>query len=310
MSAPSFALRKAFERLLGREALAYLLHLRPLEWPIMTAHLLLGTLWALGGKAFAPGAWPWTLLGWLAFVVLLNGGTLAINSAFDEDEGDIGYLKAPPKPPRHLLAFSVLLLVGSLGAAAIFFRIAPRGSLFFWTVLACVVMSVLYSVPPVRLKARAGWDLLINCLGFGFFTPLAGWAMSGKAVTPPVLAACGGFGLLFATLYPMTQIYQVAEDSARGDRTLVIRLGVGRSLDMALAALVLAHAAFAWAVRAHGTNPFWLGASLGGWLLVLVPWRLSWARWTDARHEAGMYRGLAAWAVTDLSLLALLWPGG
>lgn len=310
MSDPRFRLRAAFERLLGKEVLAYVLHLRPLEWPIMTAHLLLGSLWAMGFRAFGPGVWRWTLLGWFAFVALLNGGTLAINSAFDEDEGDIGYLKAPPRPPRRLLAFSVLLLAGSLGAAALFFRIAPRGGLFFWTVLACVAMSVLYSVPPVRLKARAGWDLLINCLGFGFFTPLAGWAMSGRPVPPPVLAACGGFGLLFATLYPMTQIYQVSEDRARGDRTLVIRMGVARSLDMALAALVLAHAAFTWAARAKGANPLWLGGSLAAWLLVLLPWRLGWDRWTDARHEAGMYRGLMAWAVTDLTLLGLLWPRG
>ncbi len=308
MSAPRFPLRATFEKLLGREALAYLLHLRPMEWPIMTAHLLLGALWASGLGAFAPGAWPWTLLGWFAFVALLNGGTLAINSAFDEDDGDIGYLKAPPKPPRHLLGFSLLLLAASLAAAAPFLRVRPAGSLFFWSVLACVAMSVAYSVPPLRLKARAGWDLLINCLGFGFFTPLAGWALSGKPVLAPVLWACAGFGLLFATLYPMTQIYQVAEDTARGDRTLVIRLGVGRSLDMALAALALAHGAFVWAARAHGANPLWLGVSLAGWLLVLVPWRLAWARWTDAQHEAGMYRGLAAWAVTDLSLLLLLWP--
>jgi 1,4-dihydroxy-2-naphthoate octaprenyltransferase len=310
MAGPSFKARKAFEAVLGPEAMAYLLHLRPLEWPIMTAHLLLGTLWALGPKAFAPGLWPWTLLGWFAFVVLLNGGTLAINSAFDEDEGDIGYLKAPPKPPKHLLAFSALLLAASLAAALPFFRIRPAGGLFFWTVLACVAMSVLYSVPPVRLKARAGWDLLINCLGFGLLTPLAGWALSGRPVPAAVGWASGGFGILFATLYPMTQIYQVAEDTARGDRTLVIRMGVPRSLDMALVALFAAHGVFAWAVRLHGGQSLWLVGSLAVWLLVLVPWRLAWGRWTDAQHEAGMYRGLLAWAVTDLSLLALLWPKG
>ena len=44
------------------------------------------------------------------WVVCLNGGTLAINSVFDKDEGDIGYLVAPPAIPKHLLAFSVALL--------------------------------------------------------------------------------------------------------------------------------------------------------------------------------------------------------
>lgn len=88
-------LRTAFARLLGEETLAYILHLRPLEWPIMTAHFLLGTFLAAGLDV----PWQAGLLGWFAFVALLNGGTLAINSAFDNDEGDIGYLKQPPKPP-------------------------------------------------------------------------------------------------------------------------------------------------------------------------------------------------------------------
>jgi chlorophyll synthase len=194
------------------------------------------------------------------------------------------------------------------------------------------MMSVLYSVPPIRLKARAGWDLVINCLGFGFFTPMAGWAITGKPLTAPVVDACVGFGFLFAALYPMTQIYQVAEDSARGDQTLVIRMGVGRSLTCAIGAALVAHLWFLQSVlKDHhtpievfvmtaqgvcvqgtfpkgGPSPAFLAFSLLAWLAVLVPWRLRWSRWTDGQHEAGMYRGLLAWGVTDLSLLILLWP--
>lgn len=297
MARPRFLLRGFSERLVGQRALAYLLHLRPLEWPIMTAHFLLGTLlaagWALPGRA--------TLLGWFVFVALLNGGTLAINSAFDQDEGDIGYLKSPPKPPEHLLAFSSVLLIASAALG----WLLPRP--FFWINLACVAMSILYSVPPVRLKARAGWDLLINCVGFGLFTPLAGWALTGRPFSPAIVAAAMGFAFLFATLYPMTQIYQVAEDSRRGDRTLVIRVGVGNSLALALGAMVLAHLWFAWGTILLKRSPLPLALSLSAWLLVLLPWMARWRRWTDAQHEAGMYRGLVAWAVTDLSILALLW---
>lgn len=293
-----FPLRAFFERRFGSELLAYLLHLRPLEWPIMTAHFLLGTLlaagWALPGKA--------TLLGWLVFVALLNGGTLAINSAFDQDEGDIGYLKAPPKPPRHLLSVSATMLVASAGLG--FLLPLP----FALLNLACVVMSVLYSAPPARLKARAGWDLVINCLGFGLLTPLAGWALTSRPFTPAILLAGTGFALLFATLYPMTQIYQVAEDRQRGDQTLVIRLGVAPSLGLALVTALGAHGLFAWALLAQGRSPLFLALSLLAWLAVLVPWLARWRHWTDRQHEAGMYRGLVAWAVTDLSLLALMWP--
>lgn len=294
----AFPVRAFFQRLIGPKAMPYLLHLRPLEWPIMTAHFLLGTLLASG---WALRARP-TLLGWFVFVALLNGGTLAINSAFDQDEGDIGYLKAPPKPPEHLLAFSSMLLIASTALG--FLLPLP----FALLNLACVVMSVLYSVPPVRLKARAGWDLLINCAGFGLFTPLAGWALTGRSFSRAVLLVSLGFAFLFATLYPMTQIYQVAEDSRRGDRTLVIRVGVGQSLALALVTALGAHLLFVAGVLAQGRNPLPLAISLLFWLILLLSWMARWRRWTDRQHEAGMYWGLGAWAVTDLSLLVLLWP--
>ncbi len=294
----SFRLRGFFERLLGPKLLPYLLHLRPLEWPIMSAHFLLGTLVAAGwGLRARP-----TLLGWLVFVALMNGGTLAINSAFDQDEGDIGYLKAPPKPPEHLLAVSTLMLA----ASTVLGFLLPLP--FALINLACVVMSVLYSVPPPRLKARAGWDLLINCLGFGLLTPLAGWALTGRPFSGAILLASLGFAFLFATLYPMTQIYQVEEDGRRGDRTLVIRVGVGRSLVLALVAALLAHGCFAFGVQATGRPAWPMACSLLAWLAILLPWLRRWRTMTEEQHEAGMYWGLGAWAVTDLSILALLWP--
>ena len=306
----TFWVRRAFETVVGKEVLAYLLHVRPLEWPIMTAHLLLGTFLAKG--------WPppkGTFTAWLVFVVLLNGGTLALNSAFDQDEGDIGFLHQPPKPPKYLAHFGFILLAASLFFSSHFLRAKPGGKYFFEIVLTCVLMSVLYSVPPIRLKARAGWDLLINCLGFGFFTPMAGWCATGRGLEPVLVDFCIGFFFLFAALYPLTQIYQVDEDSRRGDQTLVIRMGVARSLTYALGASLVAHLWFLQAILKHhrqlpqgGPSPALILISLIAWLGVLLPWRLRWKSWTPAQAEAGMYRGLLAWAITDVSLLILLWP--
>ena len=298
MSSRTFPVRSAFEKVLGAELLAYFLHLRPLEWPIMTAHFLLGTLLAVG----LHGHLKATLLGWVIFVALLNGGTLAINSAFDNDEGDIGYLRQPPKPPRYLLHVSAVMLALSLGLG---FLLPP---VFAWSNAACVVMAVLYSVPPVRLKARAGWDLAINCVGFGLLTPLAGWGLTGLAVPHGIRSVVIGFAFLFGALYPPTQIYQIDEDRARGDRTLVIVLGEAVSLGFATGLALVAHLWFAWGAVQSGRNPLPLLLSLAAWLGVLLPWWARWRHWTPAQHEAGMYRGLAAWAITDLSILALLWP--
>ena len=293
-----FVLRRASERLLGPVATAYLLHLRPMEWPIMTAHFLLGALLAVGLRLPPGPAW----MGWFVYVALLNGGTLALNSAFDQDEGDIGYLRQPPRPPRHLALVSSLMLAAALGLG---FLLPP---LFAWSNAACVLMAVLYSVPPVRLKARAGWDLVINCLGFGLLTPLAGWGLTGLALPRWMACAAIGFGFLFGALYPPTQIYQTAEDRARGDRTLVIVLGEGAALGFASGLALVAHLWFAWGALLGGRSPLPLLISLVAWMAVLLPWWAGWRRWSQARHQAGMYRALAAWAITDISLLALLWP--
>ena len=48
MTDPRFPVRQFFEGLVGSRLMPYLLHLRPLEWPIMTAHFLLGSLMAMG----------------------------------------------------------------------------------------------------------------------------------------------------------------------------------------------------------------------------------------------------------------------
>jgi len=290
--------RTALERVAGPRLTPYILHLRPMEWPIMTAHFLLGTFLATGFHS----PWKPALLGWFVFVALLNGGTLAINSAFDQDEGDIGYLRQPPKPPRHLLHVSAAMLALSLGLG---FLLPP---VFAWSNAACVVMSVLYSVPPIRLKARAGWDALINCVGFGALTPLAGWGLTGLPVAPGMRSLAVGFGFLFAALYPPTQLYQIDEDRGRGDRTLAIVLGESASLGLASGAALVAHLWFAWGALQMGRGPLPLLVSLTAWLGVLLPWWARWRSWTPDQHQAGMYRCLAAWAITDVSVLILLWP--
>jgi 4-hydroxybenzoate polyprenyltransferase len=294
--------RRAGYRLLGR-GFDYLLHLRPAEWPIMAAHTALGYLLAVGvrgaaaGERIGPAA-----LGLLLWVVCLNGGTLAINSAFDRDEGDIAYLRNPPPPPRGLFAFGFGLMVLGLAAAAV---LLPRAYAAAYAV--CLAMSVLYSVPPVRLKAVAGADWLINMWGFGSFTPFAGWAATGLAVYPAGRWVLLAFCPLFAALYPLTQLYQLEEDERRGDSTLARILGVDRSLAAARAAACAAFALFAaGALRAGWRWPAdwlrWAGLAIAAlaWALVLVPWSRRAHRMTPDEHQQGMHRALAAWALTDL----------
>lgn len=287
-------------RLVGRR-LDYLLHLRPAEWPILAAHTALGYLLAVGiGGAAGEHLGP-ALLGLLLWVVCLNGGTLALNSAFDRDEGDIAYLRNPPPPPRRLALFSVgLMAVGQLAALAL-------PPLFGRLYALCFALSVLYSVPPWRLKAVAGADWLINMAGFGTLTPLAGWATTGRPLDGLTAIVLLGFCPLFAALYPLTQLYQLEEDARRGDRTLALMLGARRSLNVALAAAAAAFLLFAWAAIRSQWPAGWrwwvLLVALVAWAAVLVPWRVQGERLRPGEHQRRMYLALGAWAVTDLAVL-------
>jgi 4-hydroxybenzoate polyprenyltransferase len=297
--------RRVGYRVLGR-GFDYLLHLRPAEWPIMAAHTALGYVLAVGlpgafrGERLAPA-----LLGLVVWVVLLNGGTLAINSAFDRDEGDIGYLRSPPPAPRYLGGFALLLMA----AGQVIALRLPAG--YAWAYAVCFVLSLLYSVPPVRLKAVAGMDWLINMWGFGTLTPYAGYAATGRALAPAHALVLLAFCPLFASLYPLTQLYQFEEDRLRGDRTLGLILGMRRSLQLALLAAVIAFAIFAAAGVAAGWGAGgadlarWAGLALAGaaWAAVLIPWLRRHAGLTPAQHQAGMYAALRAWALTDLVVI-------
>jgi 4-hydroxybenzoate polyprenyltransferase len=285
----------------------YLLHTRPVEWPIVAAHTAVGCLLAVGlpsvvrGEGLAPALWGIGL-----WVICLNGGTLALNSAYDRDEADIAYLRQPPRPPSHLAGFGFsLMVVGAAGSLLL-----PNG--YRAAYACCLVMSVLYSVPPVRLKAVPGADWIINMIGFGTLTPYAGWAATGIPVGLAGRLILLGFCFLFAALYPLTQIYQFEEDARRGDRTLARTLGTRRSLLIAIGSALTAFALFTGAGLDAGWSPaeWWRWTSLGlaalAWGLVLVPWIRDWRRMQPSQHQRGMYRALVAWALTDLAIV-LAW---
>lgn len=292
--------RRIGYRLLPGEGFSYILHMRPREWPIMVAHTTVGFLLATGWNTAAIREnWGVAVAGIALWVLALNGGTLAINSAFDNDDGDIGYLDAPPKPPRHLAAFSI----GLMAAGQLLALFLPP--LFAIAYAVCFVMSILYSVPPFRWKAVAGADWIINMWGFGTFTPLAGWALTGRSLEPWAILVLLAFCPLFAAFYPLTQLYQFEEDQRRGDRTLALVLGMRRSLIVSNGCAVLAFVLFGAAYAFAPVPRAWpaLAVAAAAWFMVLVPWLRRHPTMSPEEHQRGMYAALRAWAVTDIAVL-------
>src|SRR5579872_50124 len=189
---------------------------------------------------FLSGARPgWRLLpAFVAFHFFLYTGITAFNSYYDRDEGPIGGLEHPPPVRESLLPLSLLLQVLGLGLAAL------SGALFVAIYLVFVVLGVLYSHPRTRWKAHPALSTVVVCGGQGGLGFLAGWvAARGEAASAVSLAgALGGLSAALTTfgMYPLTQVYQIDEDSRRGDRTLCVLLGPQSGLRVSQAAFALA----------------------------------------------------------------------
>ena len=298
-------MRQLLTRILPASWLPYVLHLRLPGAPSVIAQMSVGFLLA-SGFHFTIGTLSRWVLAALAWGILGSGGTLAINSAFDKDEGDIAFLHDPPPPPRRLGLFALVVMTAGL-VIALFIS-----THFAVAYLLCFVTSILYSAPPFRIKSRPGMDILINAIGYGGLTVYAGWAAMDMPLGPPILNVAAAFSCLFAAWYPLTQFYQMEEDRQRGDRTLTLIIGKRNGLIVATVATL---AGFAF-LGAQVVLRYWDWRSIGvafaflTWSAVIGHW---WFHWRDADilyERTGMYRLVAAFAVTQIGVVVAMAPVG
>jgi 4-hydroxybenzoate polyprenyltransferase len=207
---------------------------------------------------------PWVLLAWL----LLQAGTMWLNAALDRDSGEILMGRAIPVPKSTPL-WGYLALALAVGCAFV-------GNFISGCACAvCAILAILYSHPATVWKGHPILGPVVNGLGYGLLSTLAGWALVGFGATSRTIAVwlCGGLGVLGC--YFAVQAFQVDEDRARGYRTLVVTHGPATVLLVARICIGL--------------------GELGGVVLAVIGWlpRLSlaalvFAVWVD--------RWLAAWA--------------
>ncbi|MDR6942136.1 UbiA family prenyltransferase [Mucilaginibacter pocheonensis] len=146
------------------------------------------------------------------------------NSYFDRDEDSIALLAKPPEVDISLYYFSILL---EAVAFLLGFFISWE---FAFEVLLYGIMSKLYSHPATRLKKYPVISFLVvfffqgAFIYFTTYTALSGSSLFDHWDTGFVVAGAICSCLIGAS-YPLTQVYQHAEDSRRGDITLSLLLG-------------------------------------------------------------------------------------
>ncbi len=200
------------------EVLVFLVHLR-----LHYQFFILSGPYLLGG-VFGKGVSLSFLLHFFTVHILLFGGVTAYNSYWDKDEGPIGGLKHPPRMTPWMLPASWAMQVGGALLAL------TQGALFAACYGAAMLLFWLYSSPLMRFKGKPFPSLFAIGIGTGFFPLIMGYlAATGEKNIPhltlPILAGLGAT-LLLVSLYPLSQVYQINEDTQRGDATFASRYGL------------------------------------------------------------------------------------
>ncbi len=202
------------------------------------------------------------------------------NSYYDKDEGPIGGLEAPPKVTPALL--HLVWLFDALAVAGAALLSGPFAGL----VVVYLLISKAYSYEGIRLKKYPLLSTAVVVVFQGAFTFLM--TQVGAGASPAQLFEKTNLLLaLVSTLflcgsYPLTQIYQHAEDGRRGDRTLSLRLGVRgtfvfAAVGLLAGALVLAGAYW---LRGEPRNMLIFLAATGPVVALFGRW--AWLAWHDA----------------------------
>ncbi|WP_241995378.1 UbiA family prenyltransferase [Kribbella sp. VKM Ac-2568] len=208
---------------------------RPAFWVVSVVPYYVGILLATHRLVPTVEDWPRLIVGAVVMGPLLWLAVLAINDAYDLP----GDLLNPRKTTSPLLDGRVSLaaakriaLIAGIASIAVGLIV---GVVFTLGVVLALLLGWAYSVPPVRLKTRAGFDVAVNSLALGTFGPLAGWA----AVSPdlsdfPWLMALQGT-LAAIGLYLPTTLADLEADRAAGYRTIAVRLGASTTYRLGFA---------------------------------------------------------------------------
>lgn len=205
---------------------------------------------------------PWSLgllvpplLGSL-MAAMLNAASNGLNQIYDLEIDRVNKPKRPlPSGRMSLNEAWMFTIVTYVMALVLAWLVMPNGRHeCFWIVAVALVITYVYSAPPLRTKRLGIWANLTIAIPRGVLLKVAGWS-SVKTVfglEPWYIGAIFGLFLLGAST---TKDFADMEGDARGGcRTLPIQFGVRRA---------------AWMISPSFVVPF-LMIPLGAWLHILT----------------------------------------
>jgi len=182
------------------------------------------------------------LLGLLIVGPFLGGSTLLFNDYWD-CELDKGSRRKSGFPlPKGLISRSIVLKI-SIGLMITAIVLSLIISLLFAALITiCIFLSIIYSAPPVRVKGRPGFDLILNSTGAGILCSLAGWVVLEPIRDFPFLWLIPMF-FGVAGIYLPTTIIDHDNDKKLGVDTISVRLGQKGAFHLGLLCISIANIA-------------------------------------------------------------------
>ncbi|MGI5168261.1 UbiA family prenyltransferase [Spirillospora sp. CA-253888] len=304
----------------GRFLLDLWLIARPALWlvslvPFYLGHLL-ATRWLIAGQdvcapptAACPAALAPVLTGLVVWGPLVWLAVLAINDACDLD-GDLRNPRKGDAPlARGRMSVRAALAAAHVTAAAALLVALAVRSAFALVTLGFLALGWLYSVPPVRLKDRPGFDVATNAVAVGGFALMAGWTSVRPLDGFPWIMALTGV-LAAVALYIPTTVTDYRADLASGYTTIAVRLGPRAAYRLGLAAWTAACAITVVLAALGAVFPqrvFWVQAACAPVLVAVYHRYLG-----RAREPAEVLHGIivASWAfLVPCAVFALAYTG-
>ena len=228
---------------------AIILHLR-----LPFSLFLLPVFWFALSQSVTPNLGNSLLVAFILHFLLYPASN-AYNSYFDKDEESIGILENPPPVDQllHYVAWGLDILALVLGTFV--------GWPFVLYLFLYGLISKAYSHDQIRLKKYPVSSWLIVSSFQGGFTYLMTLQAINNIPLDQLFTARTLLAGLICTLnvmamYPVTQIYQHAEDARRGDLTLSRLLGIQGTFLCAL--LVFMGSLLGFYIYFEGRSPFYL----------------------------------------------------
>jgi len=302
----------------GSAADRWIYALKPASWPKLVVPALFGQLLA----ASAVGRLNLGALGWglgftvfgLAFIVLLNDWGDQEVDAIKREMFPDGC--SPKTIPDRILGSRVVAVVGlvcGLVAALLAFgaEAALGRDLAFEAGVACMLLFVAYTLPPLRLNYRGGGELL-EMMGVGLALPLYNAYLQAGGHVPSVWPWVAGFAVLSLASGVASGLSDEQSDRVGGKRTFASMFGNAAARRLTEGCVLLG--GLIW-LSAAIWRPNWVPMWAAAPAVAIVAWnfvamrRVSGEAVTNAFEALGQYKHFlhrAIWHSTTVAAV-LLW---